>query len=194
MKEPRKLPKYTWGDSSSVLRLYIVMDNRGRFGIAIADPVHHPNDLLVYPIDLLAEEKENSLYFVVWSYKNGTYCGTWQNIQAENNPDETQTLTILKDLGWHMPDWIADQILSQQKISALEENEEVTISKALAYCEDLGITITERGFRKACEKGNIPGAHKVGRDWLVPYEGLMQYLSNRPRPGRKKKEHSKQTK
>lgn len=57
MKEPRKLPKYTWGDSSSVLRQYIVMDNRGRFGIAIADPVHHPNDLLVYPIDLLAEEK-----------------------------------------------------------------------------------------------------------------------------------------
>jgi hypothetical protein len=45
-------------------------------------------------------------------------------------------------------------------------------------------SITPRGLRFACMRGDVPGAQKPGRDWLIPLEGLEYFLLHR-RKGRK---------
>jgi hypothetical protein len=47
--------------------------------------------------------------------------------------------------------------------------------------------VTARAIRLAAKRGHIPGAKKVGRDWLIPYDGFSHYLDHRPKPGRKPK-------
>ncbi|MFZ5589643.1 MAG: hypothetical protein ACOY4M_08420 [Pseudomonadota bacterium] len=44
--------------------------------------------------------------------------------------------------------------------------------------------VTARGLRFACMRGDVPGAQKSGRDWLIPLEGLEYFLLHR-RKGRK---------
>lgn len=61
----------------------------------------------------------------------------------------------------------------------------ITIEKAAERCRELGTPVTVRGLRYACGKGYIPGAQKIGRDWLVPLDGLNYYLAHRPKRGRK---------
>ncbi len=63
----------------------------------------------------------------------------------------------------------------------------INIPQALEYCRDLGKPVTARGLRKACAAGHIPGARKIGRDWVMPYRGINHYLDFRPKPGRKRK-------
>lgn len=57
----------------------------------------------------------------------------------------------------------------------------LTIAQA---CDHAKHTITPRGLRFACAAGHVPGAQKVGRDWILPSDGLDHYLQNRPKPGR----------
>jgi len=45
--------------------------------------------------------------------------------------------------------------------------------------------VSERGIRLAAKNGYIPGAHKVGRDWVIPFNGLWHYINNRPKRGKK---------
>ncbi|MEX2181726.1 MAG: DUF2283 domain-containing protein [Gemmatimonadaceae bacterium] len=41
-----------------------------------------------------------------------------------------------------------------------------------------------RTLRYAAERGKIAGAEKTGRDWLVPYVGVLNYVVNLPPAGR----------
>lgn len=65
-----------------------------------------------------------------------------------------------------------------------EDRAEITVAEAVALAESMGQSITDRTIRLAADNGYIPGARKVGRDWLLPRYGLVHYLENRPRPGR----------
>jgi len=62
----------------------------------------------------------------------------------------------------------------------------INIRQAAVLCRKLGKPVSERGLRKACAQGYVPGAKKIGRDWVLTYHGLNYYLDHRPRPGRKK--------
>lgn len=44
--------------------------------------------------------------------------------------------------------------------------------------------VTDKAIRLAADRGDIPGARKLGRDWLIPYDGLNHFLDHRPKPGR----------
>lgn len=65
------------------------------------------------------------------------------------------------------------------------EQHEMTVSEAVALAESMGQRITDRTIRLAAENGYIQNARRAGRDWLIPRDGLMHYLENRPKPGRK---------
>jgi len=38
--------------------------------------------------------------------------------------------------------------------------------------------ITPRAIRAACARGHFPGAHKPGRDWMIPTEAVDYYREN----------------
>ena len=61
----------------------------------------------------------------------------------------------------------------------------LTIQQAISIANEDYPLVSARGLRYAASRGYIPGARKLGRDWLIPYEGLNHYLDNRPKPGRK---------
>ena len=60
---------------------------------------------------------------------------------------------------------------------------EMTIAQAVEFARKKGKTITGRGIRKAAASGYILGARKLGRDWLIPRDGFVHYLNNRPKRG-----------
>jgi hypothetical protein len=112
-------------------------------------------------------------------------------------------IEIIDDLGWVMPDWVANDALvgsdqmghwsygaklgkvgGKPSVPSQAANE-MTIDQAVNYAHEMGEQVSARGLRLAAERGYIPGARKVGRDWLIPYDGLNHYLDNRPKPGRK---------
>lgn len=66
-------------------------------------------------------------------------------------------------------------------------NRPLTTTEALALAHQEGQQLSARGLRKALASGYIPGARRYGRDWLMPLEGLMAYLHNRPKRGPKPK-------
>lgn len=68
-------------------------------------------------------------------------------------------------------------------MSFLTGGHQMTIAEALDYAERTGHEISARGLRKAAERGDIRGAGKLGRDWIIPQNGLDDYLQNRPKPG-----------
>jgi hypothetical protein len=61
----------------------------------------------------------------------------------------------------------------------------MTVEEAAEYAKEVGEIVTVRSIRYAAAHGFIPGARKIGRDWLIDYEGFNYYLDHRPRPGRK---------
>lgn len=63
----------------------------------------------------------------------------------------------------------------------------LTVEQAAKYARMREQQVSERGLRMACQSGNIPGARKMGRDWMIPLSGIKQYLDRRPRPGRTRK-------
>lgn len=60
------------------------------------------------------------------------------------------------------------------------------IDAALDLATERGYTVSGRTLRWAAANGYIPGAGRVGRDWLIPRDALLAYLANRPKPGRRK--------
>jgi hypothetical protein len=64
-------------------------------------------------------------------------------------------------------------------------SELMTIQQSEDYARLLGNEISARAIRYAAKHGFIPGARKLGRDWLIPYEGLNYYLDHRPKRGPK---------
>lgn len=47
--------------------------------------------------------------------------------------------------------------------------------------------LSKTQVRRLAEKGKLPGAHQVGRTWLIPIEAIEAYLANRPKSGRPRK-------
>jgi len=62
---------------------------------------------------------------------------------------------------------------------------DMIIRDAVAYVERQGYKISNRSLRLAAANNRIPGAHRLGRDWMIPQAGLDHYLANHPRLSRK---------
>lgn len=84
-----------------------------------------------------------------------------------------------KDIEYRWPD-LSPPVKGQRP-------EKMTTEQAMEYADEVGEKITKRGIRLAAKNGYIPGAHKIGRDWLITYEGFNHYLDNRPKRGPKPK-------
>jgi hypothetical protein len=136
-----------------------------------------------------------------------TYKGWWSDDNVPTGikmpPEMIRSIKIVDDLGWIMPDDWADQALAGSddaghwnygaKLGKIggeppvkgQKNNEINVAQAEEYALAVGEKATARGIRHAAAAGHIPGARKVGRDWLIPYEGFNHYLDHRPRHGRK---------
>lgn len=206
---------YRWPDLSPVVRQYIVIDDHGRYGVAVSDSA---DMLSAHPIDVspsMTATPEsglptNSIMMTrtVWHLQSDeTYRGIWYdyNGPAHITDDSVRHLTIVTDLGIKMPDQWADIALKDSDQSGHwdygatlgkvggktpvngQKPDEMTTEQAMDYAKDVGEKITRRGIRLAAKSGYIPGARKVGRDWLITYEGFNYYLDNRPKRGPKQK-------
>ncbi len=125
-------PKYRWPTLESVIRKYVVHDDQGRYGIAYIDNVYHGMDtLFAHPIDVgittLPTDKVGAelasipsailMTDTVWHQRpDGSYRGMWYDCNVtghipEDSPD-LRTLTIVSDLGYTMPDDMAELLLA----------------------------------------------------------------------------------
>lgn len=140
--------------------------------------------------------------------EDGSYTGFWSDDNVPTYPvtvppEMIRHLTIVDDLGWKMPDHWADVALAgsgqmghwnygatlgkiggESPVKGQKSNE-MTVEQAEDYAREVGEVITRRGVRFAAKRGYIPGAHKIGRDWLITYDGFNHYLDNRPKRGPK---------
>ena len=123
--QPLDLPVYSWPDLAAVERQYVVVDDHGRYGIAVYDPVHHRNVLFARPIDLPDEVAAPAdlglprgavlMTPTVWHLEpDGRYSGLWYDDGrvGQIKPEDLRCLTIVDDLGWVMPDRWAAQALA----------------------------------------------------------------------------------
>jgi len=190
--ETRKT-EYRWPDLSPVTRQYIVKDDQDRMGIAYSDSIYHDGVLFAHPIDVQAEISHGRAILMTdttWMLQpDGSYSGTWYDyggpiFPATVPPEMLRCITVVQDLGYLMPDKWADHLLS-----GLESNQppktEMNVNQAEDYAREVGESVTARAIRLAADHGYIPGARKIGRDWLIPYDGFNHYLDNRPKRGRK---------
>ncbi len=194
--KPNELPKLRWQDLSSVQRRYIVKDDQGRYGIASCDPVYHDGVLFVHPLEMPSIAGAGAvpgtetlpqgaliITSTAWHLReDGKYHGVWCDYRGIG---PVRTLEIVADLGWIVPDWMVDRFASSLP-SGDPEDAVINIRQAAEYCREVGEIVSSRGLRKACARGYVPGAKKIGRDWVLTYHGLNYYLDHRPRPGRKK--------
>lgn len=212
---PQDLPEYRWPNLSVVVRQYLVKDDQGRYGIGLVD--HRREIIWAHPITTRAEmtaPKElglpsNAVIITnsAWHLQaDGTYTGWWFDDNVPTFPETVppemiRRLEIADDLGWMLPDWVADEALagSEQmghwnygailgKVGGEpptkgQKTGEMNIAQAVDYAKEVGEKVTDRGLRLACKNNYIPGSRKIGRDWLITYEGMNYYLDNRPKRG-----------
>lgn len=206
--DPTNLPQYRWPNLRPVERRYIVRDDQGRYGIGTVD--HRHNIMWAYPAGTAAAMTapanlglpDNAVIMTAVSWHlqdDGVYTGQWH----DDPPEASRQLVIVDDLGWSMPDRWADIALAgsdqmghwvygatlgkiggEPPVVGMAANE-MTADQAEEYAREVGESVSARGVRFAARHGYIPGARKIGRDWVIPYEGFNQYLDNRPKPGRK---------
>jgi hypothetical protein len=62
---------------------------------------------------------------------------------------------------------------------------DMSVEQAVEHAAEKGNKVTARGIRKAAKSGYIKYARKIGRDWVIPVDGLDHYLDNRPKRGPK---------
>ena len=148
---------------------------------------------------------------------DGVYSGFWSDdnvptYPATVPPEMIRRLEIVDDLGYRIPDRWADIALAgsdqmgywdygatlgkvggEPPIKGQKSNE-MTIAQAGDYAREVGGTVTQRALRHAANKGYIPGSRKVGRDWLITYDGINHYLDNRPKRGPKAEKETKKEK
>lgn len=202
-----KCVPYRWPDLSRVCRRYLVVDNHGRYGIALSSD---KDSITAYPIETDRPPRATGVVSTstVWHLQDGgLYRGAWYDDDDPANPPPGggRVLTVVDDLGIVMPDQWADTALAGSdaaghwdhgatlgkvggEAAARKQNQnpdEVTVQQAEEYAREVGETITRRGIRKAAKNGHIPGARKAGRDWLISFRGFKHYLDNRPRRGPK---------
>jgi len=200
--------QYYWPDLSAVIRQYVVVDDLGRFGIAHYNPYN--DTLFARPIDtppLVSFGGGKLMSNTAWhKVAEDTYTGIWYDYDGPSSTIPSslkRTLTIIQDLGYLLPDSWADKILAESDqsghwnygatigyipgrppVTGIMLNE-TTVHGAIDYAREAGISINDRTVRHAAKHGYIPGARKIGRDWLIPYDGFNHYLDHRPKPGRK---------
>lgn len=216
MIAPKDLPVYRWPSLKVVERLYIVRDNAGRVGIGVVDrrrnliwarPVEQAE---VVPAAVVGLPHAKLITSTCWHIQDdGTYTGFWADADVPVYPavvpaSAMRTLTIVNDLGWQMPDMWADSALAGSddpgawdygaKLGKVgghppvkgQAYNEMTVDTAVDYAREVGTVVTGRAIRLAARRGHIPGSRKVGRDWLIPYDGINHYLDHRPARGRKR--------
>ena len=185
-----QMTEYRWPDLSPVERQYIVKDDMGRYGVAVSDPVYHPNVLFIHPIDTPNVFKQDHAIYIThtaWiGQSDGSYAGVWYDYSGPEliPAEQMRRVKIVSDLGYRLPDTQAARLLSGLAANQPSKTD-MTIDEAMTFARDAGEPVTERGIRYAAAEGFIPGARKKGRDWLIPYEGFDYYLDHRPKPGRK---------
>jgi hypothetical protein len=190
MNDQTNTKQYRWPDLSAVIRQAVVRDDQGRYGIAYSDPVYHDNVLFARPIDdpaVIENGNARLMTATAWhGQPDGTFTGIWHDYAgpAHVPPKLLRRLTIVADLGYLMPDEMAEKLLSGLTANQ-PQKAEMNVNQAEDYAREVGEPVTARAIRLAADRGYIPGARKVGRDWLIPYEGFNHYLDNRPRRGRK---------
>lgn len=181
-----------------------------RKDVLFAHPINVPS---VIPADKLGIKnmpaKATLMTPTAWNlHPDGSYTGTWYDYDGPTFPatvpeEMIRRLTIVEDLGYKIPDrWAEIALEGSQEMSHWDYGAtlgkvggfppvkgqlpgEMTVKAAENYAHEVGESVTARAIRHAAENGYIPGARKIGRDWLIPYEGFNHYLENRPRPGRK---------
>jgi len=206
------MKKYRWNDLSPVIRQYVVVDERGRYGIGSVDPNHGDDVIFAHPASVgetldstqgvpgAETLPSNAIVMTDTAFHrkdDGSFSGFWFDEQ------ENCHIRIVSDLGYKMPDRVADFALAGSdemghwdygaKLGKVggeppvkgQKSKEMTVQKALEYAVAVGEKVTKRGIRKAANSGYILDARKVGRDWLIPYNGFNHYLDNRPKRGRK---------
>ncbi len=120
--------RYSWPDLSSVIRRYVVRDDQGRYGIAYEDNVRHNGVLFAHPVDVpsITDNKDIPgaellpadailMTDTAWHLKDGGgYIGTWYDYNHIGNIPERdiRILTIVDDLGYAMPDKMAELLLA----------------------------------------------------------------------------------
>lgn len=200
---------YSWPDLSPVLRRFVVRDDSGRFGIATSDPVYHPGTLFAHPVDVDETIQDGHVIYMTTTpfslRADGTYIGVWYDYSKTwKIPDaDLRRLVIVSDLGVIMPDrWVDAALAGSEERGHWDYGAtigkvggdrpvkgqkpgEMTVDEAVTYAGETGTAISARGIRRAADAGYIPGARKIGRDWLIPYDGYNHYLDNRPKRGRK---------
>jgi hypothetical protein len=208
-----KLPaNYYWPNLSTIRRQYIVRDDRGRYGVGRIDardtdiiwawPVEM-SDVMTAPSEMGLPTNAVLMTATSWHHKpDGTYTGWWCDDDLQP-PECIRRLEIVYDLGYLIPDWVADQALAGSdqpghwdygaKLGRIggeppvkgQKANEITIGETLEYACEIGERLTARGLRLSARRGFIPGARKAGRDWLLTYEGINYYFDNRPKCGRR---------
>ncbi len=217
MTPQNQLPEYRWPNLSIVKRQYLVRDDQDRYGIGVVDhrrdiiwarPVGQPAEMAA-PDGLALPRNAVLITATCWDRADdASYTGYWSDdnvptFPATVPPEMIRRLEIVDDLGWIMPDWVADEALANSGLAGHwnygaklgrvggeppvkgQRNDEMTVQQAAEYAREVGEVVTGRGIRLAARNGYIPGARKVGRDWLIPYEGMNHYLDNRPARGPK---------
>jgi len=137
---------------------------------------------------------------------DGSYTGTWfdydgPTFPAAVPPEMIRRIVIIEDLGWVFPDKWADRVLAGSDQDGHwdwgatlgrvggeppvrgQQPGETSIPGAVEYTREVGQPLSESAIRKAAQRGDIPGARKVGRNWLIPYDGLNHLLDNPPQRG-----------
>lgn len=140
--------------------------------------------------------------------QDGAYRGWWYDDNVPSYPaivtaEYIRHLSIVDDLGYRLPDHWADVALSGSdemghwnygatlgKVGGEppvkgQKPGEMTVAQAADYAHEVGEQVTARGIRLAAKNGYIPNARKIGRDWLITYDGFNQYLDHRPKRGPK---------
>ncbi len=120
--------EYSWPSLKPVERLFVVRDDQGRYGIAYQDNCYHKDVLFAHPIDVSstisasgvrgAEALPGNAILMTDTVFNlrpdGTYTGVWYDYNRVGiiPPDNLRHLTIVDDLGYNMPDDMAELYLS----------------------------------------------------------------------------------
>ncbi len=124
-----KQQQYHWPDLSPVLRQYVVRDDRGRVGIAYADPVYHPGVLFAHPAEMPEAARADQVAgaetlpagAVVmantpwrWNDQAQAWTGVWCDYGGLGAipAGDIRRLIVVDDLGYLMPDWVAAQALA----------------------------------------------------------------------------------
>ncbi len=122
------MTEYRWPTLKPVIRQFVVRDDQGRYGIAYQDNYYHEGTLFAHPIDVATSISSNSvpgaemlpsdallMTDTAFSRRDdGTYKGTWYDYRGLGliPPKDIRTLTIVDDLGYVMPDEMADHFLA----------------------------------------------------------------------------------